>query len=114
MFYVAINENIINPFLSRNFQKNIQKSVLQNVRQKFPSLKFLTQNTPVVPEILKLYSTVSRKEKSLIWKRVRTFRWNSLEKNFKERSNKSLAIFTRLMRKYSELTWPAHSTKLQP
>ena len=32
---------------------NIKKSLLQNVRQKFQSLKFLTQKKPRVPQILK-------------------------------------------------------------
>ena len=37
--------------------------------------------------------------KSLLWKEVRTFRWNSLEKNYKERSNRSLKKFKKPRRK---------------
>ena len=38
-------------------------------------------------------------KKSLLWKEVRTFRWNSLEKNYKERSNRSLKKFKNPRRK---------------
>ena len=65
--------------------------------------------------IPKTFILLSQERKgSLLWTEVRTSRWNSLEKNYKERSNRSLKKFKKPRRKGSESTWPPQSTKLQP
>ena len=82
--------------------------------KNFQVSSFSLKRPPHIPQIIKHYSSVSEKEKSLLWTKVRTSRWNSLKKNYTKRSNISLGKFKKPRRKGSASTWPQQSTKLQP
>ena len=118
MCYVVMNEDIVNLLLSKIAQEKkiyiyIHKSLLQNHRPKFQVSSFSIKRPPTTPQILKRYSTVSRKEKSLLWKNKRTSIWNSLKKNYREILNRALGKFKKPRRKGLESTWTPQSTKLQ-
>ena len=81
MYYVAVNEDIINPLLPRNLQKiYANKSVLQNVRPKISESQVSHSKDISHTPNHKILRYFLRKDESLLWTRERVSRLGQVKK----------------------------------